>query len=416
MMRQAGAEPDSHQFRALRQPVLVAVLAAQVVSITGSQVSALAVPWFVLATTGSTARMGLVAAVEMLAMAVFAVPGGAVATRLGAWRTMLASDALRGVLVALIPLLHALGVLPFPALLALIFLVGGFFAPYSAAQSVLLTDVVGDDERRVSEASSWLQGASRLTIMLGPAVAGLLIGVMGAPNLLWIDAATFFVAFALVRLFVPRADAVIDSESAAGALAGLRHIARDRLLRNWGIATCGFEFAWQIVFLSIPAYAFVRFHSHPVVAGLLFGLFGLTSTLGNVLSARFTRRGTEPVRLVRNAKLIQIPVFWVLVVTVSAPALAAVLAVAGLCNGLLAGPVNGVELARTPAALRPKVMTALLSASLFAGALGTAAEGWILHIGFRTGFLVAALAHTVFGALFIAGVLAASPKPAAEHG
>jgi predicted MFS family arabinose efflux permease len=278
------------------------------------------------------------------------------------------------VLVALVPLLHQLRLLDFPVLLVIVFFVGGFFAPYSAAQGVLLTDVVGEDERTDSEVGSWLQAATRLTIMIGPALAGVLITVIGAPNLLWIDAGTFLIAFTLVCWFAPRTETAPESLDAVGALAGLRQIVRDRLLRYWGIATCGFEFSWQIIFITIPAYAFVRFHHHPVVGGILLGVFGAASTAGNIASTRLTRR-MNPAHLARTAKILQIPVFWVLAFTTSAPAFAGVLAVTGLCNGLLAGPVAGIQLTRTPAALRPKVMTALLSASLLAGSLGTLTAG-----------------------------------------
>lgn len=384
------------------QPGVVAVLAAEVISITGSQMSALALPWFVLAATHSTARMGMVAAAEMLAMALFAVPGGAFSARLGAQKTLLVSDGARCVLVALIPLLNEFDLLAFPALLLIVFFVGGFFAPYSAAQGVLLTDVVGEDEQRVSEVSSWLQAATRLTIMIGPALAGVLISTIGAPNLLWIDAGTFLIAFALVRWLVPKTKAAPESLDAGGALAGLRHIARDRLLRYWGIATCGFEFAWQIIFIIIPTYAFTRFHSHPVVGGTLLGVFGAASTTGNIISTRLTRR-MNPAHLARTAKILQLPVFWVLAFTTSVPAFATVLAITGLCNGLLAGPVAGIQLTRTPAALRPKVMTALLSASLLTGSLGTLTAGQLLHTGFSTGFVTAATIQTLFGALFIYG-------------
>lgn len=75
-------QPAQDRISPLRRPGVVPVLAAEVVSITGSQVSALALPWFVLATSHSTTRMGIVAAAEMLAMALFAVPGGAIMTAL----------------------------------------------------------------------------------------------------------------------------------------------------------------------------------------------------------------------------------------------------------------------------------------------------------------------------------------------
>jgi len=69
---------------------LAALLAAEVISTTGSQMTLLALPWFVLVTTGSPARMGLVVAADLLPMVVLAIPGGAVAGRLGARPTMLA--------------------------------------------------------------------------------------------------------------------------------------------------------------------------------------------------------------------------------------------------------------------------------------------------------------------------------------
>ena len=54
----------------------------------------------------------------------------------------------------------------------------------------------------VGEANALLQVSQRLTMILGPALAGVLIGVVGATNVLYIDAATFAVGFVLIALFV----------------------------------------------------------------------------------------------------------------------------------------------------------------------------------------------------------------------
>jgi MFS family permease len=113
---------------------LAALLAAEVVSTTGSQMTLLALPWFVLVTTGSPARMGVVVAADLLPMVVLAIPGGAVAGRLGARRTMLACDLARLPLVGLVPLLHAVGALSFPVLVGLVALQGLFWPPYWASQ------------------------------------------------------------------------------------------------------------------------------------------------------------------------------------------------------------------------------------------------------------------------------------------
>jgi MFS family permease len=67
---------------------LLALLAAELVSRVGSQMTFLALPWFVLVTTHSPAKMGLVLAVELLPMALLGVPSGTLVTRLGARLTM----------------------------------------------------------------------------------------------------------------------------------------------------------------------------------------------------------------------------------------------------------------------------------------------------------------------------------------
>jgi MFS family permease len=74
---------------------LAALLLAEVVSTTGSQMTLVALPWFVLVATGSPARMGLVVAADLAPMLLLAIPAGALAARLGARRTMLVSDLAR---------------------------------------------------------------------------------------------------------------------------------------------------------------------------------------------------------------------------------------------------------------------------------------------------------------------------------
>jgi MFS family permease len=110
----------------LRNPSLLALTAAEVVSSVGSRMTALALPWFVLVTTGSPTRMGIVLAAELLPMGLLGIPSGTVVSRLGARTTMLVSDAVRIPLMASIPLLHAAGALSFPLLLLLVVAFGCF--------------------------------------------------------------------------------------------------------------------------------------------------------------------------------------------------------------------------------------------------------------------------------------------------
>ena len=90
----------------MRKTPIAALVAAEVVSILGSRMTYLALPWFVLVTTGSPSKMTLVLAVEILPMAILGIPSGTVVERLGARTTMLVCDAARIPLLVSLPLLH----------------------------------------------------------------------------------------------------------------------------------------------------------------------------------------------------------------------------------------------------------------------------------------------------------------------
>ena len=168
--------------------------------------------------------MGIVLAVELAPVALLGIPSGAVVARLGARRTMQLSDLARVPLMCSIPLLHSAGVLTFPLLLAIVFLIGCFLAPFFASQRVILPELVGEDETTVAQANAVIEGATTLTNLLGPVVAGLLIAAVGATSVLYIDAATFLLSFLTLTLFVPSRPPQPQTEDARGVFAGLRFL------------------------------------------------------------------------------------------------------------------------------------------------------------------------------------------------
>jgi hypothetical protein len=131
----------------------------------------LALPWFVLVTTGSAAKMSIVLAVEILPVALLGIPSGALISRLGARTTMIIGDAARAPLMLAIPLLDEAGLLTFPLLPAVVFALGCFFAPYFSAQRLILPELVGDDEHTVAQANAVVEGTQRATSLLGPSLA-----------------------------------------------------------------------------------------------------------------------------------------------------------------------------------------------------------------------------------------------------
>src|SRR5205807_8953623 len=140
--------------RMLRHGTIRALFTAQLISTTGTQMTFLALPWFVLTTTGSAARMGAVLAAELIPIGLFGIPAGTLVTKLGSRRAILLCDAMRAPLIAAVPVLYWTGVLSFPLLLAVVFCVGVFNAPYNSARSSLLPDLLGEDEGAIAQASS----------------------------------------------------------------------------------------------------------------------------------------------------------------------------------------------------------------------------------------------------------------------
>jgi len=367
----------------LRHGPLRALLGAEVISMTGTQMTWLALPWFVLTTTGSPARMTLVMAAELLGFAVAGLPSGTLIQRLGARRTMLLSDAVRAPLMLLVPVLHWSGHLTFPPLVLLALLLGVFGAPYFTSQKVIVPEMLGEDEATVSKASALFQGAIRTTMLLGPAIGGVLIGLFGAANVLVVDAATYVVSFLLVALFVPARAPIPEEDESRGVFAGLRFLVREPLLRVWIPLFIVGDAGWQAFFAAVPVLTVERFGADAKVAGALFAAFGAGAVCGNVLSFRFLAERVPGLRLIALCVPFQAMPLWVLPLDVGASVLFVAVLASGIANGICNPSIHSIFTLRMPPAIRAKAM---------------AAGGTLWALGVPLGLLVAGPVLTALGA------------------
>src|SRR5439155_542719 len=117
-------------------------------------------------------------------------------------------------------------------------------------------------------------------MLAGPALAGLLIGVIGAPPVLVIDAATYLVSLVLVAAFVPHRPPTPQEDEHRDLHAGIRFIARDRLLRVWWPTFALGDAAWTAFFIAVPVLVLDRFGHHPLIAGMLIASFGVGALVG----------------------------------------------------------------------------------------------------------------------------------------
>src|SRR3954468_15897335 len=251
----------SYFIRVLKNRSLIGLLAAELVSLTGTSMTFVALPWFVLATTGSTAKMGWVLAAEMLPIAIFGIPAGTVIAKLGAKKTMLISDAPRGPLMLVIPILHSTGHLSFAALLATTFAIGIFAAPYFASSRLVVPEVAGEDEQAVASVNAVLSGANQLTQLAGPVLAGVLIAATSPATVLVIDGCTYIFSFLVILIVVRAGKRVEAAAQQKGVLSGLKFLLGDSLLGPMMIAACVINFVAQGIVLGVQPIDSSRSHA-----------------------------------------------------------------------------------------------------------------------------------------------------------
>jgi MFS family permease len=354
--------------------------------------------------------MGLVLACQTLPAFAFGIPGGSVVAMLGARRSLVLGDALRAPLLVSVPVLHSVGVLSFPALLALVTVIGVFSVPYAAAASSLLPEIVGDDEREVARAQAALQVAIQTTGVIGPVAAGVLIPLIGAPQLLFLDGASYAVSAAIVFVLVRVGRAVLRAERRRGVLAGVRHVFADSLLASIVTVALVAHVGLAALFASLPALAYRDFHDARS-AGVLFTADAIGSVLGGLAALRLARR-YSPLRLgIVGFGLMSAPI-WLLTIATPLPLAVIVMFVFGLGGPVGVSPIGALLTTRAPAEIRPKVVAAFLSITSAGTPLGAAVTGYaIAAAGFRATYGAVAAAMTLSTLLLVWCVRRATAAP-----
>jgi MFS family permease len=376
-----------------------AIVAAEVVSSIGSSMTVLALPWFVLDTTGSATKLGLVLGIGSIPFVTLPLPAGALIARIGARKTMVIADAARLPVLAAIPALYSLDALSFPLLVALVALTNVFMAAHMPAQRLILAEVVGDEESRVARVNAYLDGAQTAAPLVGPALAGVLIAALGSANVLYVDAATFGVAAIAVGLFVPRRKPMADAEE-RGLLVGIRYILRSRLLVVLCVTMLAMEFFFALFMTTLPVFAYSNYDQNARIAGVFYAAMGAGALLGMPVVWGVVRRFGALHVAAGGLVLASVPKL-VLGLPLPAAGVAAALVLQGFFGALTGAPIFTVITTRTPAALRSLVLSAAVGVMFLTGPLGQIAAGPLINaVGARTVFVIAATGYLVGSAPF----------------
>ncbi|SDM80024.1 MFS transporter [Actinacidiphila guanduensis] len=377
----------SKDFLTVDRRPLVTVLAANLVSIAGNCLTYMGVPWLVLQSTGSAAKAGVVAFCTLLPAVLAALVTGPVIDRMGRRRVSVASDLACGIAVAAIPLLQFAGILQFWMLCVLMAMTALVRAPGETARGVLLPTLAERAGIPLTRAAGLYDGAARCAALTASALGGVLIAVLGAVNVLLVDAATFAVAaplFAVGVCGLPEARAQRPAEPVTlpayrrELAEGYGFAAATPLLLSlclMTLVTRGLDQGWSAVLLPVHARDQL---DGAVDLGLLEAAFGLCALTGalvyGAVGSRFRRWPLFTIAFLIGG----LPRFVVSAFTDTFTPLALMMAVEGLAFGVL-GPITATVTYETvPEDLRSRVLSATTASVQLVTPLGGLVAGFLV--------------------------------------
>jgi MFS family permease len=215
---------------------IYSLFTANAISLIGNMLSAIAIPWFVLQTTGSATQTGITGFFTVLPVVLAGFFGGTLVDRLGYKRTSIIADLASGVTTALIPLLYFTVGLEFWQLMVLVFLGALLDTPGSTARSALLPELAEMANMPIERATSLIHIIERGSRLIGAPLSGLLIAWIGTENVLWLDAASFFISAGIIGITISVHKPVHHEEKEQSGKyfdelrEGLRFIYNDKLV------------------------------------------------------------------------------------------------------------------------------------------------------------------------------------------
>lgn len=375
----------------MRRLPIATLLATNLISGLGNAMTSLAVPWFVLETTGSASRTGLTAAVALVPMVVMSFFGGALVDRTSRRGLSIFADAMSAVFLAAIPVLHLMGWLSFPLLLVLMFMGAIFDSPGATARQAMVPELAARGDVGLDRVNSLFGVNQAVSMLAGAPIAGLMIAWLGAVDVLWFATGTFVVSILGMALLVPALPRAEPSGEnfLEDVKIGARYVWGSAMLCTTILASLVMNMVISPIFgVALPVLAKDLFGDASSL-GLMMSGFGAGVLLGSLafgwLGSRIGARklvlaavGCMGAAITLVAIVSGLPAIWVLLFTV------------GLGSGITNPLLMTIMQERVPSAMLGRVFGTLSAGSMLATPLGMLLGGVVIsHLGLDMTFLIA---------------------------
>ena len=305
----------------MREHDFLMLWSAATVSVVGSQVTLIALPFMALTMLHATVlEVSLLAAVEMLPFLLFTLPAGAWLDRVRRRPVLIGADVVRACVLLSIPLAYAAGALTLPQLFAVAFVTGSATAFFDVADQSYLPAILERDD--LVEGNARLQIGNSIAQIGGPTLAGYLIVLVAAPIAIVADALSFLVSGALmsgVRRREPKPTRRVDNSGRPMPMHreirdGLAYVLGNPILRPIAACTGISNLFAAALFGVFPVLIWNRLALSPAFYGTVMGLSSVGFLIGAALADRLPRRiGIGP--MITAAAIFGPPAFLLMALT-----------------------------------------------------------------------------------------------------
>jgi MFS transporter, DHA3 family, macrolide efflux protein len=371
----------------------------QAISQLGEGLSKLALLWFVYDLTGSAIKMTVIGILQTVPPLLFGPFAGVFLDRISKRTAMIVIDMVRAGLLMLIPTLYWMEFLTLPRLYVLVFVTALFSMAFGPSLKAIEPLLVKSDQ--LTQINALDQSTMTIGQLLGPAISGMLIAIIGAANVLYVNGGTFLVSvlcIVRIRVHEPR-----SAERQAPIREGLRELKE-------GIRFVLIEHRLLLLLMAVASLltvgstAFV--YLLPIMAkdyldadAMQLGWLWASLSLG-LLAMTLWIMGASPRGLCRRLSIIAgaaalggLATFGLTRLTSFLVVLLLIAAI-GASSGVV-NPFVSVSLQeRTPKAMLARVFSVFNTGMLVAAMVGMTGTGWMAdHTGPTASLLAIAAVH-----------------------
>ena len=327
------------------------LLLGQTTSQFGAQVSGVAIPLLaVLTLHASPFELGLVTASSTLAFAVIGLPAGVWLDRWHRRPILIASDLIRTALLVTIPLAAAFGVLTIAHLVIVSLLLGVARVFFDVGYQSYIPSVIGRD--RVLAGNSSMETIRASGQVAGPGLGGWLVALIGAANVVLIQAVTFAIS-AITLIRIRTREPILPSHAIQPRLRaqiteGLVFVGHNRILRAMAIASAASNFSFAVASAVTFIFTSRALGLSSTAIGMIVAMGSVTVMIGAALTPRLSRH-------VGSARIIWVSLAVTGPVTLLVPLAQPGWSVALLILGMAAGEFGQIIYAITNVSLRQRL-------------------------------------------------------------